>query len=340
MNKKIKIIILYFGKFSNTVMPFLLSCKYNVDIEWLLFTDNCLVEVPQNIKVIKCSLSDIKNKIEKVIGFKVALEAPYKLCDFRPAFGLIFKDYLKNCDFWGWGDIDLLYGDLSNFITDEMLNKYDKIYPCGHLSLLCNCDEINKAFMVDVPGTLNYKEVFTNSKSFIFDEYQGINEKLIYLGKKIYGYIEFADMDIVYKRFRTTNKNTLRMVFPNYLYLDEVPKNYKNQLFVWENGKSYRYYIKNNKIKKNELVYIHYRHKIYCKKVFEGSNIILITNKGIIEKNDSINKNDILLNNPYPGLMVEILEYLTFFKERVILLLGANKKFRNFVRILKRKKKI
>ena len=36
----------------------------------------------------------------KALRFEVAAETGYKLCDFKPAYGIIFADYIKEYDFF------------------------------------------------------------------------------------------------------------------------------------------------------------------------------------------------------------------------------------------------
>lgn len=339
MKYKVKIVIPYFGSLPKSIIPFLESCRANPEFEWIFLTDNILENLPSNVIGIKCDLTEIKKRIEKVLGFTVALEAPYKLCDFRPAFGMVFADLLSGCDFWGWGDIDLVYGNLLSFITDSLLEEYDKIYPCGHLSLLRNTEEINQAFMLNINGTLDYREVFSNKKSYIFDEYKGLNEKLEAIGKKVYGKIDFADMDIIYSRFRTADWRTIKQIFPEFLYKQYIPMNYKYQTFCYENGVAYREYVEKNRLERKELAYIHYRYKI----PYDDSvkvNSFYITNKGFVSKKRKTTVKSIIELNNYPGWIVEFKEYLIFYKERLIIKLGKNKKIRNCIRMLKGKKKI
>lgn len=341
MKNKVCIIIPYFGKFPSSLDAFLISCAKNPSFEWLILTNDKLNVVPANVQVVYCTLKDIKTKIEETVGFEVSLNAPYKLCDYRPAFGQIFKEYLKDYDFWGYGDIDLIYGDLSAFITDELLEQYDKIYPCGHLSLVRNKFDINTVYTKDVVNSLDYKKVFTNDKSYIFDEYHGFNEKLIGIKKRIYGCIEFADMDIAYKRFRTADIKTISMVFPEFLFKKYIPKNYRQQVFCYDDGRAYRIYVNYlGKIEKQELAYIHYRYKIPCEiEVNENTNYYL-TNNGFIEKNGEITFEEIVKMNPYPGVFVELCEYLVFLKEQCIYKIGQNRKLRNIIRVLKGKKRL
>ena len=48
------------------------------------------------------------------------------LKDLKPMHGLVFESYLTEYTHWGFGDIDLIYGDLSRFFT-PLLGKHDII---------------------------------------------------------------------------------------------------------------------------------------------------------------------------------------------------------------------
>ncbi len=342
MHFRIRIIIPYFGKFRSSIIPFLNSCAQNPLFDWLIFTDDILDNLPSNVGMVYCTLSDIRARIENCLGFSVALNSPYKLCDFRPAFGLIFKDELVDYDFWGWGDVDLVYGNLSKFITNEILSTYDKIYPCGHLSLLRNCDVINTAFMINTKDSLDYKTVFKDSASYIFDEYKGINEKLCSIGKRVYGKIDFADMDIVYSRFRTADWMTIKLVFPQFMFMKYIPRNYRRQTFwIDSNGRAYRTYInKSGNCCNQELVYIHYRYNIPCTIVLDVKDEYYITNNGFVLKKGELEPCIIDTLNPYKGWFKETKEYQRFFKDRVVMKIGSNKKIRNIVRFIRGKESL
>lgn len=341
MKNKLCIIITYFGEFPQTIDAFFESCKYNENFKWMIFTDCSYEKLPSNVEIIKTTLQDIKKLIENKVGMNIVLEKPYKLCDYRPAYGVIFEDYIKEYDFWGYGDIDLVYGDLSAFITDEICYRYDKIYPCGHLAFIRNTPEINNIYTKKFKGTLNYDDVFSSSTSFIFDEYKGINEKLILSGKTIYGNIDFVDIDIIYNRFRRVDKRTISMVFPKYPFKKNLPKNYKNQLFFWSKGKAYVLYLdSNNNIKYEEVLYIHYRKNIKCDiNIFENDSYF-ITNNGFIKFDNTNLVEKISELNKFPGKLAEDKEFLKMWIENKKAVLGKNKKLRNFIRILKGKKRI
>lgn len=174
MNSKNRIIILicYYGEFPWYFPYFLHSCKFNSTIDFLIFSDiKHTFHLPSNVKIVNKSIEEIKTLTNKKLGFKVNIDFPYKLCDFKPAYGLIFEDYIKGYDFWGQSDIDVIYGNIRNFMTDEMLDRYDFIsirhdYTTGCFALYKNNTIINNFFK----RSKDYKIVFSNSQHYCFDE--------------------------------------------------------------------------------------------------------------------------------------------------------------------------
>ena len=169
---KICIIIPFFGRWPEWVELYLETCKYNSTIKWLFFSD---LPDPKNkvdnVEFIKTTLKDLNLLISKNIDFGVCIENIYKLCDFKPMYGVIFEDYLKEYDFWGYADIDVVYGNIRKFITDEILEKCDIItsrpdFLAGHFTIYRNCEKINNLYK-KIPG---YKDILQNDKCCAFDE--------------------------------------------------------------------------------------------------------------------------------------------------------------------------
>ena len=106
----------YFGKFPEMFPFWLESCKLNSTVDFLLVTDNDITIESLNITVVKSSLSQIKSAIEKIAGTEVWLQKPYKLCDYRPLFGELFKSFTQKYDFWGYCDCDLVFGDRKSVV--------------------------------------------------------------------------------------------------------------------------------------------------------------------------------------------------------------------------------
>jgi hypothetical protein len=99
-------------------------------------------KLPSNVTVFRLSFEDVKIRAAKFLVDEFGeptepstiLKKNYKLCDFKPIFHRLFEDLyeqvgIQPTDYFGWGDCDLLYGKLTNFIR---LNTHDVIGQKGH----------------------------------------------------------------------------------------------------------------------------------------------------------------------------------------------------------------
>ena len=126
---------------------------------------------------------------------EISLSKPYKLCDYKPAYGFLFSEYLIGYKHWGHCDIDTILGDLDHYLTDEILDNYDKIFCLGHLILYKNTPDINNVFMTDS----HYKRIFTTDKNCIFDEsscHKNITIDQLFEKKQLRIYKESYAMDV------------------------------------------------------------------------------------------------------------------------------------------------
>jgi hypothetical protein len=95
---------------------------------------------------------------------------PAKICDFKPAFGSIFADYLQGYEFWGYCDVDMVIGNLSQFFTEENMQEYDLVTASkgnpGYMTVYRNCEKMNTLFR----SSPDYQRVFKSYKNYRFDE--------------------------------------------------------------------------------------------------------------------------------------------------------------------------
>jgi hypothetical protein len=162
----------WFGPYPWYFPYFIHSCSYNLTVDFIIITDNQeTFEKPENVKIINKTLGEIKTIATKSLGFPVKLDFAYKLCDFKPAYGFLFPDIIKDYAFWGQTDLDIILGNIRAFITDEMLDAYDFInmrhdYTTGCFALYRNTEQMNTFFM----RSKDYKAVFSASEYMGFDE--------------------------------------------------------------------------------------------------------------------------------------------------------------------------
>jgi hypothetical protein len=171
--KKIAVIICYLGKLPWYFEYYVFSCRFNPTIHFYIITDDNTYtkEVPSNIKIIITTLTEISALATEKLGFEVGIKNAYKLCDFKPAYGVIFSDILQSYDFWAFGDIDVIYGNIRNFITPELLEKYELIsvrpdWIPGCFLLFKNIEKMNRLYT----HSKDYQKVLTSDRHYCFDE--------------------------------------------------------------------------------------------------------------------------------------------------------------------------
>lgn len=148
----ILIIIPYFGRWPFWMPFFIESCRANPDINWLLVGDCAALEgLPNNVEQRAFDFATYCAFISKRLGINFNPLNPYKLCDLKPALGFIHAADVAGYDCWGFSDLDLIYGDLRAYFSDEHLRRYKVLSTherriSGHFCLLRNESELNSLF--------------------------------------------------------------------------------------------------------------------------------------------------------------------------------------------------
>ncbi len=151
-NPSIIIIIPYFGRWPFWMPFFIESCRANQDVNWLLIGDcDQLKCLPNNVQQRFTTFDDYCGFISARLGIHFRPSNPYKLCDLKPALGFLHEADVAEYDFWGFSDLDVIYGDLRAYFTRERLSRYKLLATherrvSGHLCLLRNVPEVNKLF--------------------------------------------------------------------------------------------------------------------------------------------------------------------------------------------------
>ncbi len=304
-NLKICIITVYFGNLPNYISLWIKSVGLNSNIDFYLYTDDRVdnIEIPDNLHVKKLTLQQMKSLAEKALNMSVCLDRPYKCCDFKPVYGLIFQDDVCSYDYWGHCDLDMIFGDLTKFFRQYEINKYDRFLTLGHLSLFRNNAEVNNRYK-SKGSFRDYNTVFTNSNSYAFDEFNGITSIYLANNYSMFSKRIFADISPNHKRF------TLSTLYS----LDLKPKNYRTQTFIWDNGKVFHAYYIGRKLYCEEYAYIHFQKRGELAIQFSNGECdsFFVSNIGFINVTDPIEKTFVKTINKYPGFLYEFYETICF----------------------------
>jgi hypothetical protein len=261
------------------------TIEQNPEITWLFFTDDTEgYDWPANVKLYPMTFEELRDMIRGKFPFPVALDSPYKLCDFKPAYGYIFSEYLKDFDFWGHCDADVLWGNLDRYLSDEKLVSYDMLYREGAFRIFRNTDKLNFLFQRD-EGLFSFREVFSHKENYCFDE--ALSIQLI------------AERSPDVRVYHCDNDAADINAFTHPLYIREVRKqqcpgqpgifrsitNYRYQIFVWEDGHIFRWYLDGNTIKKDEFMYLHLlKRKMELSDAGDGNAYMVLPSKIIVDK--------------------------------------------------------
>ena len=206
------------------------SCRYNPSVDFFIVTDHKIEdELPANVKPILMTLADLSALATKKLGFEVQIRSGYKLCDFKPAYGLLFDHILEPYDFWGHGDIDVVFGNIRSFISDDLLVCHDLIcvrhdFLTGYFQLFRNNEKMNTLFM----KSKDYKRVMQEDRHFCFDETNFMFSQFAEGKTPDEIPSEIESMMHVVKRMQ--HRNYIRPFF-DFLVVEGVPGNIK-----WEKG--------------------------------------------------------------------------------------------------------
>lgn len=265
MKEKIWIIAAYFGKPPELFATWLESCGRNDFINFLLIVDFqvCDFDIPPNVTTQKFSFIELKEILEFNLGMEISLAHPYKLCDFRVAYWVILEHLQISYDYWGYCDLDLIFGDLRRFITKELLQGYDRILGVGHLSIIKRSPISCMSFMLRGAGH-NWKGIFSSSSNYGFDEHHGWNEIWNSYDLSIY-----------------ENESIVADIDPQFQspFLCWLHYNHPRQCFCRIQGRTLQIYAMGSKIKSREFAYIHLQKRKIQVECDPSNDFILINDK-------------------------------------------------------------
>ena len=172
MKHRVAQIIPYFGKWPEWIELYFFSCGRNPMIDFIFYTDCPLPQHQyKNTIFYQCTYEEYCQLISKRLGIDYHCEKPYKLTDLKPFIGVIHEQELKGYDFWGMGDLDLVYGDLSMLVNDEMSDRYDLItthnyHIAGHFCI-CRNNEFYRNLCFKIK---DWKQKMESDKAMSIDE--------------------------------------------------------------------------------------------------------------------------------------------------------------------------
>ena len=120
-------------------------------MNWIIYTDTDLPTAnAPNVAIKRTTVADLNRRCSDRLGTTIDIQRR-KLCDLKITYGVVFQDDIAPFDFWGCSDLDIIWGDIRRFATDDLLQRYDifssrKDKLSGHCTFYRNVPEINRLF--------------------------------------------------------------------------------------------------------------------------------------------------------------------------------------------------
>lgn len=298
------LIIPYFGEWPKWFDLYLYSLGKNPTLDVIFFTDiqtNGLRLVPDNAKFIKISFEEYCRQAGEKLGVEFHPSRFYKLCDLKPFYPIIHREELQKYDYVGWGDIDLIYGNIEKFFPDSKIVKYDILSVhsyiiSGHFALIKNSPSIYENFM-NIPY---WRWYIADGNNHVVDELglsYFLTPKLKYAR---FFYDKLGGYCGIHRGWMESIMQLLaKLIYPRYhfkeLYTTPIPE--QNNVIIYKNGGIFDY-------TGRELPYIHFQYfkssDYHTSKTnlwtgdfyhvddsfFYGSGTIVISKEGIRSKMD------------------------------------------------------
>ena len=152
----IAIVVTFFGTPPVWLPAFFRSCQTNSDVRWLIYSDfDTALPTPPNVAIKPMELSEFNARASAAAGTPITIDPARirKICDFKPLYGLMFADDLRDFEFWAYSDLDVVWGDIRQFATDELLDGHVIVSPRqrklgGHGTFFRNTEANNRLFEI------------------------------------------------------------------------------------------------------------------------------------------------------------------------------------------------
>lgn len=173
---KIVLIQLWLGKIPDYFW-FHYETTKNLPIDFLFISDQDIELDSPNYKNIKVTKEEISSLVLDKTGKDIKINNFRNVTTLKPLLGDLFEDYVIGYDFFGYYDIDILFGDFDKYINNN-LDKYDVISfgnenfhnrTSGPFTIIKNTIENRKLYKKEIEAFV-YK--IKNYQSESFDEHE------------------------------------------------------------------------------------------------------------------------------------------------------------------------
>jgi hypothetical protein len=172
--RRAMVLITHFGALPEWFDIWLHTAKLNRGIDFYLCQEVIESCRDGNVFFNKMTLEDF-NILPLLRAEGYAIRNPYKFCDYRPLIAEAFPEVVSPYEYWGWGDLDVIYGDILSVVEPSFDRRFDYVSTgwqgeSGPLGFLKNSQQVNRLWRLlpDVHSQLNNeKYVGLDERQFV-----------------------------------------------------------------------------------------------------------------------------------------------------------------------------
>lgn len=263
------VIVPYFGRLPSWFPFWLRSCEANTLLRWIILTDDPRTwpMLPPNVIVEPYTLEEIRRTLQSILGDDISLPNAYKLCDYRPLYGIVFQDLIGDSPFWGFGDVDVFFGDLTSALPDVGNSTYVRILQRGHLSLVANTEMGRNLWKLEHPE-VDFKRIARDPRPLAFDEWGGLSKIVAHHGLEYWHSEIVADLNPMSGRLECISA-----------------RNWAVQAFYWHRGRAFQAYVsESGEVDTKEWGYIHFQKRRLPEPQFNAADCEgwYVTSRGLV----------------------------------------------------------
>ena len=226
---------------------------------------------PPNVKFVNLhSMENFASKLLRVMDFipqedwvldnreimirvltKYLTAYPYALVEYKPTFGHVFAEFLDEYSHWGYSDVDIVFGDLSRWITQEELQDFDivtygygdqnRVYLRGQFTFHRNIPKINQLWRkCEYLSHLDqrFSKVLSGEQKLKFESAEGCYSSAI---------LERQDIRVKYAVKAFTDTRETDTVYSHGLYVSLAKHiiSSKNRFFPYSSRRDEEHHTKN-----------------------------------------------------------------------------------------------
>ena len=143
-------IIPFFGEQPDYLPLFLKSCVPATRFRFHIFSDTAPPnDTPENVTWHKSSHEETYRRANLVTGCSAVPASLHAICNLRPFFPLMYPEAIQDAEYWGYCDLDVMFGDIDRVLTEFERSNADGFtshwkYCVGHFTFFRNNAKVNR----------------------------------------------------------------------------------------------------------------------------------------------------------------------------------------------------